>query len=139
MNRNKLLIICLIGMVIGGASCNKFTDINTNPDTTSNVNASMLATNVILKNFKFNGRDAMAYISDNGLAKYVAYANQNMMSSQYGLVGAADFSNMTMLPNLEYMEKYAQGSTMENAYKALSKFHKAFMFYHITMKVGDIP
>lgn len=139
MTRNILFILCLSGLLTNFTSCNKFTDINTNPDATSNVNASMLATSIILKNFKFNGRDAMAYISDNGLAKYLAYANQSMMSTQYGLVGAADFSNMTILPNLENMEKYALGSTMENSYKALAKFHRAFMFYHITMKVGDIP
>lgn len=136
MKRNIIIALSLVWVLVG---CNKFTDINTNPDATSNVNASMLATSVVLKNFKFGGRDAMAYISDNGLSKYLAYANQSIMSSQYGVVGSADFSPMTLLPNLENMEMYAEGTTMESSYKGLSKFHKAYMFYQLTMKLGDIP
>lgn len=121
------------------SSCNKFGEINTNPDTTTEVNATMLATSVILKNLKFSGRDAMAYVSDNGIAKYVAYANQSIMPSQYSYLGSTSFSSMTILPNIENMEKYAEGIPAENSYKGLAKFSRAYMFYHTTMAVGDIP
>ncbi len=139
MKRNIIFAVTAVIYVLMGSGCNKFSDINENPDATGNVNASMLATTVVLKNLKFSGRDAMAYISDNGMAKYVAYANQSIMSSQYNYLGATDFSNMTILPNIENMVKYANGTVMENSYKGLAKFHRAYMFYHITMKVGDIP
>lgn len=135
--KRYFFLITLIGLVAGG--CNKFDDINTNPDATENVNASMLATNIILKNLKFQGRDAKAYLSDNALAKYIAYGNESMMATQYNYLGSSDFSPMTILPNIESMLKYASGSVMENSYKGLAKFMKAYMFYNLTMQVGDIP
>lgn len=137
--KNRLFIYIGMFILIIQISCNKFDEINTNPDATTDANASMLATTVILKNFKFGGRDAMEYISDNGLAKYVAYANQSIMSSQYSFLGATSFGNMTILPNIEQMLKYATGIPAENSYKGLAKFSSAYMFYQLTMKVGDIP
>lgn len=135
----KTGIIPLMSALLLTAGCSKFSDINTNPDATEKVNASLLATNVILANFKFNGKDAKAYLEENAIAKYIAYANEGMMRSQYNELGATDFSPITMLPNLENMLKNASGSTMENSYKALAKFSRAYMFYNLTMRVGDIP
>lgn len=129
-------------MAFAGAamvSCNKFDSINTNPNATEKVNSSLLATKIILQNLKFQGRDAKAYLSDNGLSKYIAYGNETMLSSQYNYLGAADFGPMTLVPNAKSMVGYAAGSTMENSYKALAKFSRAFMFYYLTMEVGDIP
>jgi hypothetical protein len=121
------------------ASCSKFDQINTNPNATEKVNASLLATNIILQNLKFQGRDAKAYLSDNGLAKYIAYGNETILSSQYNYLGATDFGPMTMVPNVASMLSYAKGSQMEDSYKGLAEFSKAFMFYRLTMEVGDIP
>lgn len=137
--KNRLFIYIGMFILLAHSGCNKFDEINTNPDATTDANASMLATTVILKNFKFGGRDAMEYISDNGMAKYVAYANQSIMPSQYSFLGATSFGNMTILPNVEQMLKYATGIPAENSYKALAKFSRAYMFYQLTMKVGDIP
>lgn len=137
--KTRLLIYTGIFILLLQSSCNKFDEINTNSDATTNANASMLATTVVLKNFKFSGRDAMEYISDNGIAKYVGYANQSMLSTQYGYLGAVGFGNMTILPNIENMLNYAKGIPAENSYKGLAKFSKAYMFYQLTMKVGDIP
>ncbi|QGW26840.1 SusD/RagB family nutrient-binding outer membrane lipoprotein [Phnomibacter ginsenosidimutans] len=139
MKRTLLYIIAVVTVFSSITGCSKFDDINTNPDATENVNSAMLATNIILRNLKFQGRDAMAYLSDNGMAKYVAFANQSIMPSQYNALGATDFGAMTMLPNIESMLEYAKGSVMENSYKGLAKFSRAYMFYDITMKVGDIP
>ncbi len=137
-NIKTVALTFLVPLLIS-TGCNKLSDINTNPDATEKVNASLLATNIILMNFKFGGRDAKAYLDENALIKYIAYANESMIRSQYNDIGAADFGSMTMLPNIESMLKYASGSTMENSYKALAKFSRAYMFYNITMQVGDIP
>lgn len=139
MKRKLVYVVAVLATISSSMSCSKFDDINTNPDATVNVNSAMLATNIILRNLKFQGRDAKAYLSDNAMAKYVAYANETIMSSQYNALGATDFGPMTMLPNIESMLEYAKGSVMENSYKGLAKFSRAYMFYDITMKVGDIP
>lgn len=126
-------------LLILASSCNKFEEINTNPNATEQVNASLLATNIILQNLEFQGRDAKAYLSNNALSKYIAYGNETIMATQYNYLDRASFDPMTMLPNVVSMLKYAKGSPMENSYKGLAKFSKAFMFYRLTMKVGDIP
>ncbi|TAN20110.1 MAG: SusD/RagB family nutrient-binding outer membrane lipoprotein [Chitinophagaceae bacterium] len=120
-------------------SCNKFDEINNNPDATNKVNASLLATKIILQNLKYQGRDAKAYLSDNGISKYIAYGNETILSTQYNYLGAADFGPMTLVPNVNSMLANAAGSQMENSYKGLAKFSRAFMFYYLTMEVGDIP
>lgn len=134
----KSILGCLLTVLLL-ASCNKFDDINTNPDATEKVNASLLATKIILQNLKFQGRDAKAFLSDNGIAKYIAYGNESMLSTQYNTLGAADFSPMTLVPNANSMVENAAGGQMENSYKGLAKFSRAFMFYYLTMQVGDIP
>lgn len=121
------------------ASCNKFDQINSNPNATGKVNASLLATKVILQNLKFQGRDAKAYLSDNGIDKYIAYGNETILSTQYNYLGAADFSPMILVPNVNSMLANAEGSQQENSYKGLGAFSRAFMFYYLTMQVGDIP
>jgi hypothetical protein len=134
----KTGLFWLAGLLVLG-SCSKFDEINTNPNATEKVNASLLATNIILQNLKFQGRDAKAYLSDNGLAKYIAYGNETILSTQYNYLGATDFGPMTMIPNINSMLSYAVGSQMENSYKGLAAFSKAYMFYRLTMQVGDIP
>lgn len=134
----KIGWLFLSGTLIFG-SCSKFGEINTNPNATEKVNASLLATNIILQNLEFQGRDAKAYLSDNGIVKYIAYGNETILSTQYNYLGAADFGPMTMVPNVNSMLEYAKGSPMENSYKGLAKFSRAFMFYRLTMQVGDIP
>jgi len=62
-----------------------------------------------------------------------------MLSSQYNYLGAADFTPMTIIPNINSMLDYAKGSSMESSYQGLAKFSSAFMFYYLTMEVGDIP
>ncbi|MBC6492024.1 SusD/RagB family nutrient-binding outer membrane lipoprotein [Flavihumibacter stibioxidans] len=137
--KHKHISILLIAVAIGMAGCNKFDDINDNPDATTQVSSSMLATNVILKNIKFNGRDAQAYLQPNALSKYIGYANESQMQSQYNKIGSSDFGAMTILPNIQKMLEYAKGSIMENSYKGLASFSRAYMFYNLTMQMGDIP
>ncbi len=138
MNKKKIFTgIVLPFLLLSG--CNKFEEINKNPDTITQASASMVATSVILENIKFNGRDAIAYLQPNALAKYIGYANESQMNAQYNKIGSTDFGIMTILPNIDKMLEYAKGSTMENSYKGLAKFSRAYMFYHTTMEVGDIP
>jgi len=121
------------------SSCDNFEEINTNPDSITEASASMVATGVILRNIKFNGRDAHAYLQPNALAKYLGYANQAQMGSQYNDFGNGSFGDMTLLPNVEKMVQYAKGSVMEESYNGLAKFSRAWMFFRLTMQMGDIP
>lgn len=127
-----LLFIVLVG-------CSNFEDLNTNPDSSTKANASMTATGVILSSLKFNGRDAHAFLQPQAFAKYIAFANQSQMVQQYNEIGNGSFEGMTMLQNVDKMVQYATGTPMENSYKGVAKFARAYLFYHLTMQMGDIP
>lgn len=119
--------------------CNNFDDINKNPDDTTTVSASLLATNIILRYTKFAGKDGKSLIADNALSKYVGYANEGQMDQQYNKIGSSDFDAMTLLPNIEKMIEYSQGGVMEDSYRGVGAFAKAYTFYKLTMEMGDIP
>lgn len=136
---NKILGVGLLLISILPVGCNQFEEINSNPDTVNQASASMVSTSVILSNIKFNGRDAHAYLQPNALSKYLGFANQGQMDQQYNKIGNGGFGAMTILPNIDKMVEYATGTAMENSYKGLAKFSRAYMFYQLTMQMGDIP
>lgn len=136
----KLRIVLGISLIISLLSgCDNYEDINTNPDTTTQVSASMLCTNVVLQVTRFSGRDAKVLVAENALPKYVGYANEGQMGEQYNKIGGSSFGGMTMLPNLDKMLEYAQGSVMEDSYKGMASFARAYLFFRLTMEMGDIP
>jgi hypothetical protein len=134
---NKIIGLGLSLLLLVG--CDQFEEINTNPDATTQASASMVSTGVILTNIKFNGRDSHAYLQPNALSKYLGYANQSQMDAQYNKIGSSGFGSMTILPNIDKMVEYATGTVMENSYRGLAKFSRAYMFYQLTMQMGDIP
>ena len=129
--------ICIL-LCIGVMGCNNFEYINTNPNAITTSNATMQATMVILDNFRFVG-DARAFLTLNALSKYIGFVNESRMAYQYNGITRTVFTSMTILPNIERMVHYAEGTAMEYSYRGLAKFSRAFMFYHLTMRVGDIP
>jgi hypothetical protein len=129
-------IFLWIGIIAG---CSNFEDINTNPDTITKSNASMQCTGVILSNLNFGGRDAKAYLVPNALSKYIGYVNETQMVEQYNQFSNGYFGSMTNVPNIDKMVEYSTGTPMEYSYRGLAKFLRAYMFYRLTMKMGDIP
>ena len=129
-------IFLSVGIITG---CNNFEEINTNPDTITKSSASLQCTNVVLTNLKFGGVGAQAYLVPNGLSKYIAYVNEIQMAEQYNRLSNNTFAAMTILPNIETMVEYATGTPMEDSYRGLAKFSRAYMFYKLTMQMGDIP
>lgn len=126
------LLICLL------SACSQFEEINTNPDETTTVSASLLCTNVVLRTSKYSG-EAKSYIGENALPKYVGYANEGQLDAQYNKIGASSFGAMTILPNIEQMVLAAKGGVLEDSYKGVAKFARAYMFFRLTMEMGDIP
>lgn len=123
------------------AGCNDFEEINSDPNETANVSASLLCTNNVLSVTGFSG-DAAAFIGANTLPKYVGYANLGQSDGQYNLLGRSSFGGMTVLPNVDKMLKYAKenvSTEMANSYEGVAKFVKAWTFFRMTMEMGDIP
>lgn len=119
-------------------ACSNFEALNTDPDKTTEASPSMLATGVIVSSLR-SGGDAKAFLQPQAFAKYIGYANEGMMSTQYNGIENGSFGGMTMLQNVDKMVKYATGTPMENSYRGLAKFARAYLFYYLTMQMGDIP
>jgi hypothetical protein len=136
MNKKIASVSALVFLLL--VSCSKFDEINTNPDATTKVPASMECTNIVLGMLKHGG-DAMSFISANALPKYVGFTVLGKNGSQYNNTGSGSFGSMTVLPNIEAMLEAAKGSVMEDSYKGVASFAKAYNFYRMTMWMGDIP
>lgn len=135
---NKYIAIGSLFLFVFFTGCSQFDEINTNPDTTTTVSPSLLCTNVLIRTCAFGGL-AKSLISENALPKYVGYANEGQLDAQYNKIGSSSFDAMTILPNIEKMVKMAKGSIMEDSYKGVAKFARAYMFFRLTMEMGDIP
>jgi len=135
---NKITTLALLLAIIS-AGCSKFEEINTDPNKTTLSSASMLCTKAILNVTAFSGRDGKVMISDNALPKYVGYANEGQLGTQYNTIGATDFGGLLILPNIDQMLIEAEGTVMENSYKGVASFVRAYRFFRLTMETGDIP
>lgn len=134
----KKIIVAIAGILLL-AACSNFDEINTNPNTPTQVSASLLCTNIILSIAKYQGNDSKEYISENALPKYVGYANEGQLGTQYNLIANSSFNKMTIFPDIDKMLEFAKGDPAENSYKGVAHFIRAYTFYLLTMKMGDIP
>ncbi|WP_337966307.1 SusD/RagB family nutrient-binding outer membrane lipoprotein [uncultured Flavobacterium sp.] len=134
----KKIIVAITGILMF-SSCSNFDEINTNPNTPTGVSASLLATNIILSIAKYQGTDSKEFIAENALPKYVGYANEGQLGTQYNFIANSSFNKMTILPDIDKMLLAAKGNPAENSYKGVGHFIRAYTFYLLTMKMGDIP
>jgi hypothetical protein len=139
MKKIKNITLLVLAMALILAGCNKFEEFNTDPNKTTTASASMLCTKAMLNVTAFSGRDGKTMISDNALPKYVGYANEGQLGTQYNTIGATYFDGLLILPNLEQMLEEAEGTVMENSYKGVASFVRAYRFFRLTMEVGDMP
>ncbi|HEV7379735.1 MAG TPA: SusD/RagB family nutrient-binding outer membrane lipoprotein, partial [Dyadobacter sp.] len=113
-------------------SCADFQEINTNPDAATTVSSEMLATNLILD------VTSVSYLDPALLAKQINHT-EFPNSFQYNNLGKQDFSGMVVLTNVEKMISLAPEGGLKNSFTGLGKFVRAWRFYELTMRLGDIP
>lgn len=133
-----IIAISLIGLTTPSCT-SKFDDYNTNQNATTKVTPAMLATKLILGVMEL-GR-AKNFVYDNMLNKQIAWAEGGAESDQYNKLGRVSFSTYTHFTNCQKMLLEAESSSEEiqNSYKGLAKFIKAYHLFYLSMRVGDIP
>jgi len=119
-------------------NCSNFEELNTNPDATEVVPAPLICTNVVIGMLGHSG-DAMSYISENTLSKYVGFAVLGKNGAQYNDFGSGSFGGMVLLPNIDAMVEAATGTVMEPSYRGIASFARARLFFRTTLWMGDIP
>lgn len=123
-------------LLISLASCDKFGDINTNPEATERVSSSMLATRIIL-NFS-NQPMQKAFLQPYFQNKSVVWT-EFMEGTQYnGGFGGGDIS-LTPLNDAHFMVSFAGTEEEASSYSGVMHFARALYFFNQTMTMGDVP
>jgi hypothetical protein len=131
---NKYLIIFLSSILLLLTGCDSFEDINTNPDSPTSVQPSMLATKLIHEMVR-KDRYSKEYTEDGVLIKHLTW-NENASSLQYNRLERGSLSRLVQLTNCTDMVAKAPGN---KGYEGLALFAKSYMIYYTTMEMGDIP
>lgn len=129
----KYIALLLIATVL--TSCDKFDDINTDPDATTKVTSSLLANGLLLDIMQTGGNKNFVY--DNMLSKQLAWG-EGVESYQYNIFDRSSFSGFKMLTNCQKMLDAANDDD-KNAYDGLAHFLKAYKLFYISLEMGDIP
>lgn len=130
---NKYIALFLTAAVL--VSCDKFDDINTNPDASIKVTPALLATGLLLDITQTGGNKNFVY--DDLLCKYIAWG-EGLESYQYNIFDRSSFEGYRALINADKMVASAF-ETDKNAYDGLAHFLKAYKLFYISMEMGDIP
>lgn len=128
----KAITYLLAGIFLLPGCTSTFDDLNTNPDTTTKVNSSMLATKVILDITK-----SASNWKNEFLVKRMCWGEQ-MDDLQYNRFGKGDFGGLQALTNAQKMVDLAPENEL-NGYIGLFYFLKGWYFFRTTMDMGDIP
>ncbi|WP_294079999.1 SusD/RagB family nutrient-binding outer membrane lipoprotein [Proteiniphilum sp. UBA5384] len=133
------IIVALFAVLLTG--CDNFEEINTNPDKPSESMAPWLATTLIKEITSTPTAETKGFTEPYQYGKYILFTERKE-GSQYNNLGRASFSNhLTVLKNVEPMNEYAAdlGKELANSYQALGHFIRAWQFFQLSMRVGDIP
>ncbi|MBB5638713.1 hypothetical protein HDE68_004648 [Pedobacter cryoconitis] len=131
-----ILVLSGLAVVIGG--CQKYEEINTNPNATTQVNSSMLATTLILNITRNSISTQKSFMQPFLLGKYLTWG-EGQEGFQYNKLGRADFDSVKVLRNIPPMIKYATTDGLKKSYEGLGHFISAYQFFISTMQVGDMP
>ncbi|MFN8209089.1 MAG: SusD/RagB family nutrient-binding outer membrane lipoprotein [Bacteroidales bacterium] len=117
--------------------CSRFEELNTDPDNPGQVSAPLLASGLILGTVSYPriGKD---FLYKDMLAKYISYM-EGATGYQYNLINRTEFYSLVKLTNVEKMVDAADGTVSKNSYIALGHFVRAYTFFDLSMRVGDIP
>ncbi len=131
--KSRILIAAAV-LVMGLMACDKkFQELEQNPNSPESVPASLA----------LNGVENSIFIEPWGIEhrwNQFACCNYNYYGNQeYNFGGATLY--YTTLKNVIKMEEEAKksGGKDVNPYTALGKFFRGYLFYEMTMRVGDLP
>ncbi|SHJ55341.1 Starch-binding associating with outer membrane [Tangfeifania diversioriginum] len=124
------------------ASCEDFDEMNTNPDLAISVTPDMLATTLILDITRDELATTKGFMRPFMLDKYIVWGEFIDANEQLNGLGRTNFSDYLMITNAKKMVTYAEemgDPELINSYTALSHFIRAWIFFNLTLEVGDIP
>lgn len=134
--KKKFFIVASLIFVFGCST--DFEELNTNPDGITSATPDVLASKLLLG---MSANDiGSGFMSHFMLDKYILWA-EHARSAQYNDLGQTSFDEIGRLIEakklVEGLEGFPEGTA--NSYKALVHFIRAYNYFKLTMKVGDVP
>lgn len=135
---NKLVVVMAFLFALSCTS--EFDDINTNPDGITKATSQMLATKLLLNILKDDVSSTKGFMGNFMYDKYILWS-ELPQGNQYNDLGRISFDAMSRLIDAQKMIELTEGldAGIANSYRGLGHFMRAYTFYNITIKVGDIP
>ena len=132
MNNLKNIFLTL-AVLVSMAGCQKFDDLEADPNRSTSVPPSLVLRG-ILKDLYYAPWDEESRWCQYWCSNYNYYDNNEYWT------GSADL-RFTTLKNVQKMEDEAKRINLPdvNAYSALANFFRAYFYYDMTMKMGDLP
>jgi len=131
--KNIKYFISLFLLVLAANSCQKFDDLEADPNRSTKVPPSLVLRGILVDMYKAPWGDEQRW-NQYWCSNYAYYDTNEYWT------GSASLS-YTTLKNVQKMEEEATriGLPSVNAYSALGKLFRAYFYYDMTMKVGDVP
>lgn len=128
-------------LMVAFSGCKNFDELNTDPDKPLVSSAPWLATEMIRSITSSTITRTKGFTEPYQQGKYVLFTERKE-GTQYNNLGRASFSDhLLALRNIAPMLNYAEELPQEeaNSYKGLGHFIRAWQFFQLSMRVGDIP
>lgn len=131
--KNLKYIFTLLALMIFANSCQKFDSLEADPNNSTTVPPGLVLRGILKDMYNDPWSDVHRW-NQYWCSNYNYYDNNEYWS------GSADL-RFTTLKNVVKMEEEAVRVNLPdvNAYSALGKFFRAYFYYDMTMKVGDVP
>ncbi len=131
--KNIKFFFTLLALVFVANSCQKFDDLEADPNRSTSASPSLVLRGV-LKDFYYE-----PWSDESQWSQYWCI-NYNYYGTNEYWTGSSSF-RYTTLKNVLKMEEEAARINLPavNAYSALGKFLRAYFYYDMTMRVGDVP
>ncbi len=138
MNPYKLLVSIIGLATVMLTACSKLDEINTNPNTTTQVSSEMLASNMLLSITRSQISSQKSFVQPAILSKYMVWL-EGEENFQFNRLGNGNFDRIAILRNVEKMVQYSPNENLRKSYAGLGHFIRAWQFFYTTMQLGDIP
>ena len=129
----KNIYLLLIVLVVLVTSCQKFSELEKDPNRPGQVPPSLIFTNVLYSSY-YSPWSAVSRWNQFWCSNYAYYDDQT-----YDWTNAS--FNYSELQNVKQMtaEALRVGLPANNPYAALGKFFNAYFYVEMSMKLGDVP
>ncbi|NGP90128.1 SusD/RagB family nutrient-binding outer membrane lipoprotein [Fodinibius halophilus] len=127
----KKLILLSIVLIFTLSSCEDLEVVGENPNNVSETPPHLLLTEIQWNTFQVEGMSPL-------FASRMIVSTSGESALQYYKWNRGDFDEYGALRNVTKMIEEAE-RTEKPAYKALGKFFRAYHFYQLTLRFGDIP